>query len=58
MVRKKTIIRFTGWAKCVLCKIYDVTMLFKPAPNKHYKDSYQFSCKIQVDGFDACWVHP
>ena len=31
-----------------LGKIYDAMMLFKPASNKHYKDSHQFSCKIQV----------
>jgi hypothetical protein len=33
---------------CHLGKIYDAMMLFKPASNKHYKDSHQFSCKIQV----------
>jgi hypothetical protein len=31
-----------------LGKIYDAMMLFKPASIKDYKDSHQFSCKIQV----------
>jgi hypothetical protein len=34
-----------------LGKMYDAMMLFKPASNKHYKDSHQFSCKIQVTRF-------
>jgi len=33
---------------CHLGKMYDVMMLFKPASIKDYKDSHQFSCKIQV----------
>jgi len=31
-----------------LGKMYDVRMLFEPALIKKYKDSHQFSCKIQV----------
>ena len=31
-----------------LGKIYDAMMLFKLASIKDYKDSHQFSCKIQV----------
>jgi len=31
-----------------LGKMYDAMMLFKPASIKDYKDSHQFSCKIQV----------
>ena len=33
-----------------LGKMYDSMMLFKPASIKYYKDSHQFSCKIQVIG--------
>jgi hypothetical protein len=31
-----------------LGKMYDALMLLKPASIKDYKDSHQFSCKIQV----------
>jgi hypothetical protein len=31
-----------------LGKMVDSMMLFKPASIKDYKDSHQFSCKIQV----------
>ena len=31
-----------------LGNIYDAMILFKPASNKHHKDSHQFSCKILV----------
>jgi hypothetical protein len=31
-----------------LGKMYDSMILFKPVSIKHYKDSHQFSCKIQV----------
>jgi hypothetical protein len=31
-----------------LGKMYDAMMLFKPFSIEYYKDSHQFSCKIQV----------
>jgi len=40
--KKKNIIRFT-----IFSKIYDAMILFKPASIKDYKDSHQFSFKIQ-----------
>jgi hypothetical protein len=32
--------------------MYDIMMLFKPSSIKDYKNSYQFSCKIQVKTSD------
>jgi len=34
-----------------LGKMYDAMMMFKPVSIKDYKDSHQFSCKIQVSEF-------
>ena len=34
-----------------LGKMYDAMLLFKAASIKYYKDSHQFSCKIQVTRF-------
>jgi len=37
-----------------LGKMYDAMMFFKPVSIKNYKDSHQFSCKIQVLTYLVC----
>ena len=42
---------------CNLEKMYDFMILFKPASIKWFKDSHQFSCKIQGDGISFTIYH-